>query len=368
MAPQHTSKLEVIYKELNHRITSGHWEVGDKLPTEQILADEFKCGIGTISKAMARLTQNNLVERRARAGTVVINNVALQKNPTSIPDLDAYAFIYPGEQHESIWKIANGFQQCAAEQGRRTLMLGSPIDVKKEVEIIKHLSDLKVKGAALYPIAQTPQDYIEYLNAIIESGHPIVLICNLPNSSCSSVTADGLHAGFTTTNFLIKQGVKRIGFLANYAQSTSVRDHYLGYRQALNLANIAEDKACTRLIHSMNPVPSAPFREPSEIAKKYLAETKGKVEAVVCGADFLGISLVHAAKEMGLRIPEDLKVISVTNNTTAETEEDQPTSYRIDLKEQGRQAFKILDATVKGELNEPIEEQIKGEIIVRSST
>ncbi|EIP99247.1 transcriptional regulator [Opitutaceae bacterium TAV1] len=363
-----TSKLDSIYSELQSRIVSGVWKIGERLPTEPELAQELGCGTGTISKAMARLTRDNLVQRRSRAGTVVINNtVANRLAPVGAPDLDAYSFIYPGDQHESIWRITRGFQQAAAEAGRRVMLLGSGPDFRKEAEIVSRLSEFNVRGAVLYPVILTPHDQIHYLQAILASRLPVVLLCNLPGSRCSSIVSDGLHAGFATANHLIRQGARRIGFLANYAWTIGVRDHYLGYRQALELAGLAEDKSCTRLIQRMNPRMDDPLREPTEIARDYLVQTRGKIDAVVCGADFLGIGLLRAAREQGLHVPGDLRIISTADNTTGSTDEIPLTAYRIPLEQQGRRAFDVLDATLNGRLEDVVEEQIRGEIVVRTS-
>lgn len=368
MQQETISKVDTIHSELQQRIVSGFWSMGERLPTEPTLAQEFGCGIGTISKVMARLTHDNLVQRRSRAGTVVINNtLTTPLTATGVPELDAQAFIYPGEQHESIWRISRGFQAAAAQAGRRVMMLGSGPDLRKEVDIVSRLAELNVRGAVLYPVLLSPQDHIYYLQAILACRLPVVLLCNLHGARCSSIVADGLHAGFTTTNYLIQSGCRRIGFLANNAWSVSIRDRYLGYRQALELAGIAENPDLTVRIQQMLPKMDDPLGEPTQIARDYLKRVRGKLDAVVCGADFLGIGLLRAARELGLRVPEDFRIISTVDNTTGSQAEVPLTAYHVPLEQQGSRAFEILEATTRGELKESVEEQVRGEIIVRQS-
>lgn len=62
---------EVVKRELSEAILLGHWCAGDVLPSETTLSREFGVSVGTMRRALTELTQEGLVMRRRKTGTVV---------------------------------------------------------------------------------------------------------------------------------------------------------------------------------------------------------------------------------------------------------------------------------------------------------
>ena len=56
---------------LTREIAAGHWQTGERLPTEAELAEILGMAVGTVRKAMAELVTRGLVERRQGSGTYV---------------------------------------------------------------------------------------------------------------------------------------------------------------------------------------------------------------------------------------------------------------------------------------------------------
>ena len=57
-----------IVKELQRRIVLGRYPVGQRMPTECLLADEFSVSRGTVRRALRRLTDSGALEHRPRSG------------------------------------------------------------------------------------------------------------------------------------------------------------------------------------------------------------------------------------------------------------------------------------------------------------
>ena len=53
-----------IIRELQRRIVVGRYPVGQRLPTECLLADEFEVSRGTVRRALQRLTDSGGRQRR----------------------------------------------------------------------------------------------------------------------------------------------------------------------------------------------------------------------------------------------------------------------------------------------------------------
>ena len=124
--PAHISKkVGQIHQALKALVVERAWQPDEKLPTETELARRFDCSISTVSKAMALLAHEGLVERKARAGTRVLPVAGRGAGAGDADgvELDALAFIYPSAQHEGIWRTVQGFQGAAHAQDRRVVML-----------------------------------------------------------------------------------------------------------------------------------------------------------------------------------------------------------------------------------------------------
>lgn len=67
--PTDPSKTQRVYLLLRDRLGSGEWGSGTRLPGEPALADTFNVSRVTIRRALARLAEEGLVERRPGAGT-----------------------------------------------------------------------------------------------------------------------------------------------------------------------------------------------------------------------------------------------------------------------------------------------------------
>lgn len=74
MPNANTKKLPLYIQigDLLHReIAAGHWQAGERLPVEAELAKDLKVAVGTLRKALTKLEQDGLLERRQGSGTYV---------------------------------------------------------------------------------------------------------------------------------------------------------------------------------------------------------------------------------------------------------------------------------------------------------
>lgn len=65
------TKLERICASISGRIESGTLREGDRLPSEERLAASFRVSVGTVQKALSRLSHSGLISRKHGRGTFV---------------------------------------------------------------------------------------------------------------------------------------------------------------------------------------------------------------------------------------------------------------------------------------------------------
>jgi GntR family histidine utilization transcriptional repressor len=87
-APAGTTLFDAIRGSLTEAIAGGELKPGDRLPTEQQLAERFGASRPTVNKAIASLANDGLVLRRKRAGTIVLAQSAFW-----LPILDVSRYV-----------------------------------------------------------------------------------------------------------------------------------------------------------------------------------------------------------------------------------------------------------------------------------
>ncbi|MFA7344085.1 MAG: GntR family transcriptional regulator [Terrimicrobiaceae bacterium] len=365
MQVESPSKVGTAYRILVERISLGLWPVGECIPTETELATEFQCGRNTVSQAITRLVHEGLVERRRRAGTRVISNI-LRSNKPAV-ELDAFAFIYPSDRHEGVWRTVKGFQDASQKAGRRVVTLTIGTDYEKEIELVSRLTEFDVKAAAIYPVVPSPGIQMRLSSLLVESKFPIVLAdLNLPGLGRPSVVVDNFHAGYAMTRHLLETGLSRIGFLANHSWAPSVAERYRGFLWAHEEAGKQAVPNLVLLEPEMIPNYENPLQEPTRLAHKYL-ERSPNVAGVVCSNDFLARGLIRAAQARGLRVPEDLKVTGIDDFAIQSREEIPLTTYHVPFEELGRKVFETLDSLLQGQPMPELETRVRGEIVIRKT-
>jgi GntR family transcriptional regulator len=72
-----TTQHQQLAEDLLAQIADGTLAVGDRLPTEEQLCAEYGLARGTVRRALGRLDELGLINRRPRAGTTVIASIPM---------------------------------------------------------------------------------------------------------------------------------------------------------------------------------------------------------------------------------------------------------------------------------------------------
>jgi DNA-binding LacI/PurR family transcriptional regulator len=218
----------------------------------------------------------------------------------------------------------------------------------------------RVDGAVIVSLP-IPDRYIaQVLNATL----PIVLVDTLSPAlkALSSVTVDDITGGQMVAEYLIDLGHTRIGFIGDVIDTpfhfTSSRDRYFGYCSALKAASIAlRPDYYAEDVHGR--------REARELAADMLALPE-RPTAIFAASDTQAVGVLKAAREAGLRIPENLSVVGYDDIELAEIME--LTTVRQSLFESGQRGAELLLERLQDPDVEPVHEQLSTELIVRSTT
>lgn len=142
--------------------------------------------------------------------------------------------------------------------------------------------------------------------SVRESGVPFVVLGRLlPNENVACVGIDNEEAGYRATRHLMDFGHRHIGLIGGPENISSAADRLRGYQRALAADGIQFDR---ELVILTNLGPEAGYT-----AAKAMLDLPVPPTAIVCVNDFMAIRTIEAARELGLRVPEELSVIGFDN-------------------------------------------------------
>ena len=134
---------------------------------------------------------------------------------------------------------------------------------------------------------------------------PIVLVDSYaPNLPFDSIVIENINGATTALNHLIAQGHTRIGMIGWTKNSPpGINERYIGYTHALEAHNIS-----THYVEE-----SGLNREEGYRAAVQLLQRAPELTAIFACNDLTAIGAIHAARDMGLRVPDDLSIIGFDN-------------------------------------------------------
>jgi GntR family transcriptional regulator of arabinose operon len=258
----------------------------------------------TVVKAMQQLRQEGLIVRRAKSGSF-----AAPSTPNKAP---VYGLLIPDLGQTEIFEpICKGMAR-SSNAGGHSLSWGHSrmcsADKGEDAEdLCNQYIEQQITGMLFAPLEFDPKrDQINHriLKALRRASIPVLLLdrCVLPypeRSEYDVVGLDNRRAGFVMAEHLIKQQAQNIGFLAEVGSAETVDKRIVGFRDALYL----HWPSVRRTVVIQNDGPGS--------AVIMSAIKKHKLDAIQCANDHTAVKLMRTLINLGVRIPEDVRIAGV---------------------------------------------------------
>lgn len=291
-----------IAEMLRSEIKSGNLKPGTQLPTEEELCKLYNVSRGTIQKALNLLVSEGIISRRRGIGSFVRNN-SIKISDKSIGLILPY-IKYMGSD------LLLGIENAIRNQGYHLLFFSSDANVELEIEIIERLINSDISGIILYTLQGEYED--RGIKTLLNSRKPFILIDRyLPHLDTSWVVSDNYTGGYEMTEYLIRKGHSKIGFVVyseEYYEVTSVRDRKLGY-----LSVMEKHELSPIVIESYPPMPpknELELKESfNELIDKILDQIKEENLTALFGInDMTSVRIMKALIDLEYKIPEDISI------------------------------------------------------------
>lgn len=196
-------------------------------------------------------------------------------------------------------KIIQGTESFASENGYHVILCDSSESEKKELAHLENLIKKQVDGILIAPIRNSPKP-IEFVQSqkipITVIGYP------MPDIEVDVVRCDTNEAAYDIVKLLLELGHQRIAALTGPKQIVTATDRVDGYKRALNEAGIPINDELIQYGHFS---PEHGYKMAKEMLKLSPLPT-----AVVTGNNFIAIGVTKALIEAGVRIPEDISIVT----------------------------------------------------------
>ena len=189
-----------------------------------------------------------------------------------------------------------------------------------------------------------------------QRGLPLVVVDEPRLAGHAFVGVEHRHGARLAAEHLLALGHRRFAMLTAQTRRGVHRERLAGYRDALDAAGVAwQDLPC--------------FELPADLPERGLEAARAALAAdppptaLIAATDQLALGALEAAREAGMRVPEDVSVVGFDDVPGAAWSRPALTTVRQPLLEQGEVAGRLLSGAGDGrEVILPVE------LVVRGST
>lgn len=243
-----------------------------------------------------------------------------------------------------------GITDVARLSGFNVVLSNSGESVASEKAAIRTLMAKRVDGLIVSPAHETDIDHLREIEA---SGRPLALLDRaVAAMDVDTAVADDREAAEGIARLLVGLGHRRIAYLTACdtpdhifrspadLYTASVRQRVEGYLQICRAAGLAEADTMVRLGARG---PAAAQRQ-----ARALLSAADRPTAIIASDSLIGLEVFKAARELGLRLPEDLSLVSFHDADWASVTSPPVTVIRQPVYELGEVAARLLIDRLNG--------------------
>lgn len=222
-------------------------------------------------------------------------------------------------------------QQVLHRAGYAVMLCSSEEDPANQDEQIKLLLDRMVDGLIIAPSGED-----EVMKRLVTATRkPVVLIDRTCDGlDIDAVVLDNVKAAFDATDYLVRLGHARIGYLSGAPDTSTGRDRLAGYRMGLERNGLPY---ATELVRDGNFRESDGYR-----ATMQLLSLPGRPSAIFSGNNLMVIGAMRAIRDMGLSCPHDISVACMDDFPWADVFSPRLTTIAQPVEAIGEQAANLL--------------------------
>lgn len=329
---------------------------GDRIFSENELADKFSISRHTVRQAIGELVNEGWLYRLHGKGTFVGNGPCEKEGKLhTIGVITTYLndYIFPA--------IIRGINGVLLEHGYDMLLSCTYNQHDMERLCLENLKNRSLAGLIIEPTKSAlPNPNLDLYRELERKNVPILFIHGCyEDFDGSYVVEDDARAGYIATKHLIEMGHTRIG---GVFKKDDIQGHYryAGFKKAHEEAGL-------------EILPSGVLWFDTEQAASFETSLMGdlmvllkRCSGLVCYNDQMAIKMLDVVRGMGLGVPEDISLVSFDDSQLAVASEVKLTTVAHPQERLGRQAAKAMIDMIEGR-QERCSIKMQPELVIRGS-
>jgi len=261
--------------------------------------------------------------------------VSLRKN-----EYFSIGVILPKIDHYFFSTLLKGIMNKAHKANFLVIIGESAHNVEKEQEVIQQFISHCVTGVVVSPANNSEgSNNLETLN---NNGIPYVTVDRFIKSSNKPfVKSDDINGGYLAVEHFIENGYKKIAILKGENHCSISNARFLGYKKALSEHNMEFDHRIAR--NCQTDIEDDGYHHALD-----LLLSPNRPDAFFAVNDNIALGVYQAAKECGLKIPQEVGVIGFSNSLISKNIIPSLSTVEQQGIEMGEQAFDFLQQSIIG--------------------
>ena len=354
-------KHEQLKAEILEWIHSGRYQPNDQLPTEHEISEQSGMSRQTVRQSIGALVQEGWLYRKQGSGTFVSHGPE-RRTTGGVPAIGVMTtyiseYIFP--------QIVRGAESALRERGYHMIISSTDNDKSKERGNLLSLQSGPIRGLIIEPTKSAMGNpNLDCYLSLDQLQIPYLMINErYPELDCPCVKVDDEHGGYIAAKHLIDLGHRRI---AGFFKTDDLQggQRLKGFLRAHHEGNVTVQPQDV-ITYSTEEKRTTTY----ERALSSLMNEHERPTALVVYNDELAVHLLEAVRQAGLRVPDDLSVVSFDDSFLAEATETKLTTVAHPKDELGIRAAELLMDMIEYKTDAmPRDIIFQPQLIVREST
>jgi LacI family transcriptional regulator len=195
--------------------------------------------------------------------------------------------------------IASAAEEEAELFGYSVMICNTRNQIDRELQYIAKMADAHFDGLIFLT---NHVDDGRLRDAVNHAGKIVLIDEDVPGAKAARFFIDNFHGGYIATRHLIEPGHRRVCHITGPIGLISVDERLVGFRHAMAEAGLEVGEALIKSGTYDTLYGGIAFRE--------IWESGDPPSAIITTSDLLALSIYQEARELALRIPEDVSIVS----------------------------------------------------------
>jgi LacI family transcriptional regulator len=310
--------------------------------------------VGTVSRVLAQngTVKRNILERVQKAISELSYRPNLAAQALRANRVNVIGLIIPDITNPFFAQLANELERLASEQGHALILSSSHNDPALEARQLAAILEHKPRAVLLVPAADE-----QFFTPPAAS---MLLALDRRMNGTPSVTTNQQASAALAVDHLVSLGHRRIAYIAGPTQTVTAREREEGF-----LAHVLRLQETGVAIIADVFRGKFDFESGERIAREVLSRPESeRATAIAAASDQQAIGAVRAARDMGLRVPQDVSIIGFDDIVLAHLIVPRLTTVRQPVTQMAEAAMnQIFDPHGSGG-----DKSFMGELVLRDST